>query len=63
MPGVHGRGAEVADFAGLNDVVESFRGLLDGSFGIEAVDLVEVDVVGAEAGQRGVDLFEDGLAG
>jgi hypothetical protein len=29
---------------------------------VEAVDLVQVDVVGAEAGQRGVDLLHDRLA-
>src|SRR5437870_13851491 len=30
---------------------------------VEAVDLVQVDVVGAEPGQGGVDLFHDRLAG
>ena len=30
---------------------------------VEPVDLVQVDVVGAQAGQGGVDLLEDGLAG
>jgi hypothetical protein len=33
--------------AGLHDVVQGFHGLLDRSVGVEPVDLVEVDVVGA----------------
>ena len=63
LPGVHGGGAEVADLPGLDDVVEGLHGLCDWSLGIEAVDLVEVDVVGAEPGQGGVDLLNDRCAG
>ena len=44
-------------------VVQGRHGLLDRRLRVEAVDLVEVDVVGAEPRQRRVDLFEDGLAG
>jgi len=61
LPGVHAAGAQVADLAGLHDVVQGLHGLLEGSVGIEAVDLVEVDVVGPEPGQRGVDLLEVAL--
>jgi hypothetical protein len=51
LRGVHGGGAEVADLPGLDDVVEGLHGLVDWSLGIEAVDLVEVDVIGAEPAQ------------
>ena len=63
LPCVHRRCAEVADLAGLDDVVQRLHRLLDRGVGVEAVDLVQVDVVGAEPGQGGVDLFEDRLAG
>ena len=52
LPGPHRRGADVAGLAGLDDVVQGLHGLLDRRVGVEAVDLVEVDVVGAEAGQE-----------
>jgi hypothetical protein len=63
LPGVHGRRAEVAGLARLDDVVQRFHGLLDRGFRIEAMDLVQVDVVGAEPGQRSIDLLEHRLAG
>ena len=46
----------------LDDVVEGFDGLLDRGAAIPAMDLVEVDVVGAESAQAGIDLGEDRLA-
>ena len=63
LPGVHGGGADVADFAGFDDVVESFHGLFDGGFVVPAMDLVEVDVVGLEAAKTLVELKEDLFAG
>ena len=42
--------------------MERFERLLDRRLGIEPVDLVEVDVVGAEAAERRVDGLEDVLA-
>ena len=39
------------------------EGLLDGRAVIPAVDLVEVDVVGAQAAQGGIELRHDRLAG
>ena len=48
---------------GLDDVVQCFGGLGDRGGGVAAVDLVQVNVVGAEPGQGGVDLFHDRLAG
>ena len=44
------------------DVVEGLESLLDGGVRVPAVDLVEVDVVGAEAAEAVVDLGHDGLA-
>ena len=63
LPGVHGGGSDVADLAGFDDVVEGFHGLFDGGFVVPAVDLVEVDVVGAEALEALVELEEDLFAG
>src|SRR5664279_2085944 len=57
LPRVHAGRADVAHLAGLDHVVERFHRLFDRCLGVEAVDLVEVDVVGAQPGQRGVDLL------
>lgn len=48
--------------AGLQDVVRGLQRLLDRGQGVQAVDLVEVDVVGAEAAQAVIDLGKDRLA-
>ena len=63
LPAGHRRRAQVAGLARLDHVVQRFHGLGHGSLGVEPVDLVQVDVAGAEPGQGGVDLLEDGLAG
>ncbi len=63
LPGVHGRGSDVADLPGLDRVVQRLKGFLDGGVVVPAVDLVEVDVVGAQSLQGGVELGEDRLAG
>jgi hypothetical protein len=42
--------------------VERLQGLLDRRPGVPPMDLVEVDVVGAESAERGVDLAQDRLA-
>ena len=62
LPGVHAGGADVARLARLHHVVERLERLLDRRLGVEAMDLVEVDVVDAEAPQRAVDRVEDVLA-
>ena len=62
LPGVHAGGAEVEGLACLHDIVEGFAGLFDGGVGVEAVDLVEVDVVDAEALEGGVDGGHDVFA-
>ena len=51
LPSPHRRRADVACFAGLDHVVQRFHCLVNWSVRIEAVNLVQVDVVGVEAGQ------------
>lgn len=63
LVGPHAAGAEVADFAALNEVVERFHGFFDGGVGVEAVDLKEIHVVRFQACERCVDGVEDGGAG
>ena len=62
MPRVHRGRTDVASLARLDDVVQRLHRLLDRRVRVEAVDLVEVDVVRAEPSQRCVDLFENRLA-
>ena len=63
LPGEHAAGAEVARLARPDDVVQGLHGLLGRRAGVPAVDLVEVDVVGAQTPQRGVDGGQDVLTG
>lgn len=63
LPGVHRTGPDVADLARLDQVVQRLHRLLDRGVRVEAVDLVEVDVVGAQAPQAVVDLGHHRLAG
>jgi hypothetical protein len=62
LPGIHRGGADIAGLACLDDIVQRLQRLLDRRRIVEAVDLVEIDVVGAEAAQAVVDLVEDRLA-
>src|SRR6266851_678168 len=62
LPSVHRRGADIACLARLDDIVQRLEGLLDRRFMVPAVDLIEIDVVGAETPEAGVDLHHDGLA-
>jgi hypothetical protein len=61
---MHRRRADIAGLAGLNDIdiVERFERLLDRRVIVPSMDLVEVDVIGAEAPQARVDLGHDPLA-
>jgi hypothetical protein len=63
LPGVHRRRSEIARLAGAHDVVQSLHRLLNRGVRVEAVNLIEVDVVGVEPEQRGVNLLQDGLTG
>ena len=62
LPGMHGGRADVADLARLDDVVQCFERFLNRRVIVPAMDLVEVDVIGAESLQAGVDLSHDRLA-
>ena len=62
LPRVHGRRADVARLARAHDVVERLERLLDRRLRVEAMDLVEVDVVDAEPAQAVVDGVLDVLA-
>ena len=63
LVGPHAGGADVVDFSGGDEVVEGFHGFFGGDGGVVAVELEEVDVGCAEAGEGGVDGAEDGGAG
>ena len=56
------RAPDVARLPGPDDGVEGLERLVDRRVGIREVQLVEVDVVGAEPAQRRVDRVEDVLA-
>ena len=62
LPCVHGRRPEVQRLAHFHHVVERLDGLLDGGLGVEAVDLVEVHVIGPQPPQAVVDGVHDVLA-
>src|SRR5204862_6768302 len=49
MPAGKVRATDVADLAGAHAIVERAQRFLDGRERVEAVQLVEIDVVGAEA--------------
>lgn len=63
LPSPHAAGADVVHFARAHEVVESLHGFFEGRVRVEAVDLEKVEVVELEAGEGGVDGFEDGGAG
>src|SRR5208282_1220666 len=48
LPSVHRRGAEIARFASLDDIMQRFERLLDRCVVVETVDLIEVDIIRAE---------------
>ena len=62
LPGVEGRRADVADLALLYEVGERGERLVDVGVRVGAVQLVEVDVVGAQSAQRVLDLVDDPAA-
>jgi hypothetical protein len=62
LVGVHGRCPQGPDLPGAHEGIEGLHGLLDRGGVVEAVDDVEVEVVGAQTLQGPVDLAFDGLA-
>jgi hypothetical protein len=63
LPREHAAGADVAGLARLHHLVQRGHGLLDRRLVVPPVDLVQVDVIGAEPPQRRVDRGEHMLAG
>ena len=62
LVGVHGARPQGPHLPAAHEGVEGLHGLLDGGVVVEAVDDVQVEVVGAQALQRAVDLALDGRA-
>ena len=62
LPGVHAGRADVARLAGPDDVVKRSHRLLDRRLVVPAVDLVEVDIVGAQPLEGRVDGGEQVLS-
>ncbi len=60
--GRHGRSADVAHLAGLDEIGQCLERLLERRFAIETVDLVQIYVVQAEPTETGIDRLEDVLA-
>jgi hypothetical protein len=63
LPGIHRRRADVAGFASPHHVVQRLQRLFDWGVVVPAVDLVQIDVVGSQALETGVDRAEDVFAG
>lgn len=63
LPGPHAGRADVGYFAGADEVVQGLHGFFEGRVRVEAVDLEKVQVGELEAGEGGVDCFEDCGAG
>src|SRR5207244_705747 len=59
LPGRQGRTTDVADLALADEIVECPQGLLDRRQGIRLVLLVEVDPVGLQPSEAGLDLGYD----
>ena len=47
LPGMHRRGADIACLASFHDIVKRLDGLLHRGVMIEAMDLVEIDIIHA----------------
>ena len=62
LPRPHRGRADIERLAGAHDVVERLQRLLHRRIRIEAMDLIEVDVIRAEPLQRMIDRLHDVLA-
>ena len=62
LPGMHGGGADIPGLARLHHVMQRLDGFLDGGGMVEAVDLVEIDILHAQPAQGIVDRMHDVLA-
>ncbi|MCY1199020.1 hypothetical protein D9M72_104140 [compost metagenome] len=59
LPRPHAAGAEIADLAGLDHIMQGLHRFLDRRLRVVTVDLVQVYVVGTQALQRSVDRMEN----
>ena len=59
LPGVHGGGADVAGLARAHDDVQGFDGFLDRCLRVESMNDIEIDIVGTQTPERGVDACEN----
>ena len=63
LPGVHGRGPDIADLARSHHVAQYLQSFLDRRFVIPAMNLVEVHIVGLQTTEALVEFEKDGLPG
>ena len=59
LPGIHRGSTDVANFAGLDYIVEGLHGLFDRGAIVPPMDLIEVHIVSAKSPQTGVDLVHN----
>ena len=62
LPREHRGSAEVTCFAGAHDRVQRFERFLDRRLRVEAMDLIEIDVIDIEPAQAVIDRVHDMLA-
>ena len=63
LPGIMIGAADVAGFAGFDEVVEGHDGFIDGGIGVGVMQLEEIDAVGLQAAEAAVEGVEDVDAG
>ena len=63
LPGTHAGCADIAYFAGTDEIVQGLHRFLDRSRWIPAVYLVEIDIVGSQPFQRCIHSGEDMFSG
>ena len=62
LPGMRRGCTDITGLSGLDDVVQRLERLFDGCAVIPAMDLIKIDLVGAETAQAILDLTHDRLA-
>ncbi len=62
LPGMHGRGADIAGLPGFDDVMQRFESLFERCVIVEAMDLVKIDIVHAEPLETGIDRVQNRFA-
>ena len=62
LPGVHRRGADRQRFAGANDVVQCCHDFLRRHGRVEAVNLIQIDIIELQPLQTGIDRMADVFA-